>query len=106
MADTTNNKGNPVGFLSNPKLPIYTLHSDSGLEVKVTDPGRALVTGKWTDIGKLNSPVLRGLNGRAPYFHNGSAKDLTSVVQFYDARFNIGFTTAEINDLATFLMAL
>lgn len=106
MADATSNGGTSVGFLSGPKLPVYTLRSQSGREVQVTDPGRALVTGKWTDIGKLNSPVLRGLNGRAPYFHNGSAKDLTSVVQFYNARFDIGLSTAEINDLAVFLMAL
>ncbi len=106
MAAVTSNKGKTVDLLSTPKLPVYTLRSPSGSEVQVTDPGRALVTGKWVDIGKLNSPVLRGLNGRAPYFHNGSAKDLTHVVQFYNVRFDIGLTTAEINDLATFLMAL
>lgn len=31
-------------------LPNYTLTSSSGRVVRVTDPGRALITGQWTDI--------------------------------------------------------
>ncbi len=72
----------------------------------VTDPGKAMLSGKWTDIGKTKGPMLRGLAGRAPYFHNGSAKDLTTVVKFYDARFNIGFTPQQVSDLVAFLSAL
>ena len=49
---------------------------DGGATVQVTDPGRALITGKWADIGKFKGPILRGLAGRAPYFHNGSAATL------------------------------
>jgi cytochrome c peroxidase len=49
---------------------------------------------------------VRGLAARAPYFHNGSAKDLNAVVSFYDARFNIGFTAEEKADLVAFLQAL
>lgn len=43
---------------------------------------------------------------RAPYFHNGSAKTLQDVVEFYDQRFNIGFTDEEKEDLVAFLLAL
>ena len=35
---------------------------------------------------------LRGLSARAPYFSNGSAASLREMVDFYDRRFNIGFT--------------
>ena len=71
-----------------------------------TDPGRALITGKWNDIGKFKGPTLRALAPRAPYFHNGSAKDLNEVVDFYNTRFGIGFTDQEREDLVAFLKAL
>ena len=72
----------------------------------MTDPGRGLVSGKFKDIGKTKGPNLRGLAARAPYFHNGSAKDLDAIVDFYNARFHIGFTDREKADLVAFLLAL
>jgi len=74
--------------------------------VTVTAGGRALITGKWADIGKTKGPVLRGLASRAPYFHNGSGSTLADVVTFYNTRFNIGFTAQEQADLIAFLNAL
>jgi cytochrome c peroxidase len=65
-----------------------------------------LVTGKWSDIDKFKVPTLRGLPGRAPYFHNGSASNANAVVGFYDKRFNIGFTPQEHQDLEAFLNSL
>ena len=90
-----------------PDLPLYTFtNSLAGATVQVTDPGRALVTGLWADIGKFKPPVLRGLAGRAPYFHDGSATDLTGVVEFYNNRFNINYTPQQITDLVNFLKTL
>ena len=45
------------------------------------------------------------LSFRSPlsYFHNGSAKDLWAVVNFYNDRFHIGFTKQERSDLVAFL---
>jgi cytochrome c peroxidase len=74
--------------------------------VKTTDPGRAMITGKFADVGKFKGPVLRGLAARAPYFHNGSAQSLHDIVNFYDTRFNIGFTPREKSDLIAFLNSL
>jgi len=74
--------------------------------VQTTDPGRALITGKWADVGKFKGPVLRGLAARAPYFHNGSAQNLNDVVDFYNQRFAVGFTNQEKNDLINFLNSL
>ena len=74
--------------------------------VRTTDPGRALISGKWKDVGRLKGPILRGLASRAPYFHNGSAKTLLDAINFYDARFNIGLTAQEKADLVAFLGAL
>ena len=67
---------------------------------------RGLVSGKFKDLGKTKGPTLRALATRAPYFHNGSAKDLRTVVCFYDTRFHIGFTAREKDDLVAFLSAL
>jgi cytochrome c peroxidase len=94
--------GLPVG-----DMPVYTLRDKATGAVKiVTDPGRALVTGKWKDVGRFKGPILRGLAGRAPYFHNGSAATLLDVVNFYDRRFNIGLTEEEKADLVAFLRSL
>jgi hypothetical protein len=90
-----------------PDMPLYTLRQKgTNHTVSTTDPGRALITGKWADIGKFKGPILRGLAARAPYFHNGSAPTLGAVVDFYNARFNIGLTQREKADLVAFLRAL
>jgi len=91
-------------------LPIFTLTCLqgplAGKVFKVTDPGRALISGYCKDIGRLKGPILRGLASRAPYFHNGSAATLLDVVNFYDQRFGIGFTDQQKTDLVNFLNAL
>ena len=88
-------------------MPLYTLRNKTtGERVQVTDPGRALVDGKWRHIGRFKGPILRDLAPRAPYFHNGFAADLWAVVMFYDQRFSIGFTYAEKADLVAFLQSL
>lgn len=88
-------------------LPVMTLRNNAtGATVQTTDPGRALITGLWADIGKVKGPILRGLAARAPYFHNGSANSLSDVVTFYDKRFNVGFTAQEKADLIAFLKSL
>jgi hypothetical protein len=88
-------------------LPLYTLRcSTTGALVRTTDPGRALVTGRCTDIGMFKVPALRGLSTRAPYFHDGSAQTLEDVVDLYNARFGMGLTTNDRADLVMFLRAL
>jgi hypothetical protein len=90
-----------------PDLPLYTLQNrTTGDTVQTTDPGRAMVTGKWKDIGKFKGPILRALAARPPYFHNGSAATLADAIDFYDTRFHIGLTKREKADLLAFLEAL
>ncbi len=103
-----NRFGLPVG-----DMPVYTLCKlgtacDRLGETRkvVTDPGRALITGKWKDIGRFKGPILRGLSGRAPYFHNGAAATLADVVTFYDTRFELGLSEQQKADLVAFLKAL
>jgi cytochrome c peroxidase len=105
LADPINNDGSPNEALDLSHLPVYQL-SNGTSTVSVTDPGKALISGKFTDIGKTKGPILRGLASRAPYFHNGSAATLTDVVDFYNARFEMGLTDAQVSDLVAFLGAL
>src|SRR5207247_433221 len=90
-----------------PDMPLYTLkRTSTGETIQTTDPGRALITGKWKDIARFKGPILRALSGRAPYFHNGFAADLGAVVDFYASRFSIAFTAQEKSDLIAFLRSL
>jgi cytochrome c peroxidase len=91
-------------------LPVFILQCNrgplAGQTFVVTDPGRAVISGKCADIGKVKGPILRGLASRAPYFHNGSAATLLDAVNFYDQRFGIGFTERQKQDLVNFLNTL
>ena len=90
-----------------PDMPLYTLRNlQTGQMIQTTDPGRALLTGKWKDIGRFKGPTLRGLAARAPYFHNGFAADLAAVVDFYNTRFTLDLSDQEKSDLIAFLQTL
>ena len=88
-------------------LPLYTFrNARSGAQISTTDPGQALVTGKWRDMNCFKVPGLRGLAARAPYFHNGCAATIPDAVTLLDRRFAIGLTRGEKADLCAFLAAL
>jgi cytochrome c peroxidase len=74
-------------------------------DVVTTDPGRAMVSGDIADVGKFKPPILRGLAARSPYFHAGTAQNIQMLIHFYNARFQIGLTEDEVNDLGAFLEA-
>ena len=87
-------------------LPVYTVQCNDGTQKQVTDLGRALISRSCADVGKVKGPILRGLAGRAPYFHNGSASSLKNVVEFYNQRFSLNLTDQQKADLAAFLQTL
>ena len=90
-----------------PDLPLYTFRNRATGETRqTTDPGRALVTGRWQDIGRFKVPTLRDLPARAPYFHNGSAASTADVINFYNARFRMNLAPQERSDLMAFLDSL
>src|SRR5205814_1866157 len=82
----------PAGF----RAPITTM---MGTAERRREP-------QWRAVGRIKGPVLRALAARAPYFHNGFAKDLDAVVDFYNDRFELGLTDREHDDLVAFLLAL
>ncbi|HEX6636632.1 MAG TPA: hypothetical protein VF033_03150 [Steroidobacteraceae bacterium] len=97
-----------------PQLPLFKVtckmsvppHPFLGRVIYTQDPGRALISGKCNDVGAVVMQQLRGLAARAPYFSNGSAASLREMVDFYDRRFDIGFTEQEREDLVNFLESL
>jgi hypothetical protein len=104
--------------LSSPNVPVYLITgcpdpfatatgpSNPPTSFYTTDPGKALITGKCSDFNRGKGPVLRGLAARAPYFHNGAARNLTEIVNFYNQRFQMGLTDTETANLIAFLNSL
>ena len=96
------------------ELPVFKLtcradakpHPYLGRVIYSSDPGRALITGRCADIGAITMGHFRGLAARAPYFSNGSAKNLMELVDYYDRRFDMRLTTQEKQDLVNFLGVL
>jgi cytochrome c peroxidase len=93
-----------------PEITVCRKNATSGLPTSdcktTTDLGQALIDGKFDHVGKIKGPILRGLAGRAPYFHNGSAATLMDAVNFYDTRFNLHLSQQDKNDLVAFLKIL
>lgn len=96
--------------LSVPDLPIFrvtcTAGPLAGAIFETSDPAKALISGRCTDIGRGKGPILRGLPARAPYFHNGAAASLNEVVNFYNQRFQMSLSDQQKADLVAFLRSL
>jgi cytochrome c peroxidase len=102
-----------VSQLSAPKLPVFLIsgcpdpfNAGQTASFYSTDPGRALITGHCSDFNRVKGPILRGLAGRAPYFHNGAAATLREVVNFYNERFQMALTEEQKEELVAFLDSL
>jgi cytochrome c peroxidase len=93
-----------------PQITVCKKDPKSGLRTDncktTTDLGQALVDGRFDHVGKIKGPILRGLAGRAPYFHNGSAASLADAVTFYNIRFNLNLSQQDQDDLVAFLKTL
>ena len=55
---------------------------------------------------RYRTTPLRGLFQHAPYFHDGSAKDLAAVVARYEQRLGVALSEAERRDLVEYLKSL
>lgn len=49
---------------------------------------------------------LKGLWQHPPYFHDGSAKSLSGVVERYNQEFSLGLSDSEMNDLTEYLKSI
>jgi cytochrome c peroxidase len=55
-----------------------------GFDRPKPDLGRYTITKKEADNGAFKTPTLRNIAASAPYLHDGSAKTLEDVIEFYD----------------------
>ncbi len=108
---------NSLAQLSFPGVPVYAItgcpdpfatpgQTNAPYVIYTTDPGKGLVTGLCGDVNRIKGPILRGLAARAPYFHNGAARDLNEVLNFYNQRFQMNLTDKEKTQLIAFLNSL
>jgi len=93
-----------------PEITVCKKDATNGLATNncktTTDLGQALIDGRFDHVGKIKGPILRGLAGRAPFFHNGSAATLLDAVNFYNTRFNLNLSEQDKSDLVAFLNTL
>jgi CxxC motif-containing protein (DUF1111 family) len=85
--------------LSGPDRRVPFLHDPSEVG---TDPTYA----RRSATGQYRTTPLRGLLQHAPYFHDGSARDLPAVVEHYDRQFSLKLTPAQKADLVEYLKSL
>jgi cytochrome c peroxidase len=108
---------NGLSQLSVPDLPVYRItgcpnpfqvpgQPVAPYVIFTTDPGKGLVSGLCSDMVRTKGPILRGLASRAPYFHNGAARDLNELLEFYNQRFQMNLTDEEKEQFSAFLNSL
>jgi cytochrome c peroxidase len=97
---TTCHNGPAVGGTSFQKLGVME-------DYPTEDKGRFEVTKNEEDLRKFRVPTLRNVEKTGPWFHDGSIKELPTVVRLM-ARHQLGmtFTDAEVEDLVAFLESL
>ncbi len=86
-----------------------------GVRPQAEDTGRQQVTNDQSNAGQMRTPILRNVELRGAYFHNGRFTTLREVVDFYNrgGDFNApnkdpnvrprGFGNGQINDLVAFM---
>ena len=82
---------------ADPRVPILHDPAETGM-----DPTYA----SRSATGQYRTTPLRGLLQHAPYFHDGSAPDLPSVVEHYDGLLGLNLTAAQKGDLVEYLKSL
>ena len=85
--------------LSGPNRDVPLLHAASEVGVEAGYASRSAT-------GAYRTTPLRGLLYHPPYFHDGSAPDLPSVVDHYDRQFGLHLTPAQKTDLVEYLKTL
>lgn len=78
-----------------------------GRELRATDYGRMMLTGRPEDAHVFRVPSLRNVALTAPYFHDGSAETLPEAVRHMArVQLSCGLEDAEVDDLVAFLESL
>ncbi|MDQ2766489.1 MAG: c-type cytochrome, partial [Gemmatimonadota bacterium] len=81
------------------------LHAPSEV-VSEPEPGGAPSYASRSATKMYRTAPLRGVWQHPPYFHNGIAPNLESVVDLYNARNSLGLSTQQKADLVQYLKSL
>ncbi|HEY0799438.1 MAG TPA: hypothetical protein VGD54_01240 [Steroidobacteraceae bacterium] len=102
-----------IAELNEPDLPVFLVSGcatpfsvGQAVSFYTTDLGKGMISGLCSDVNRVKGPILRGLAGRAPYFHNGAAATLLQAVNFYNQRFSMNLSEEQKHQLVAFLNAL
>jgi cytochrome c peroxidase len=90
---------NFTDVLSGPTRDVPLLHDAAEVGMDPTYAQRSAT-------GKYRTEPLRALWWHSAYFHDGSAKDLSAVVDHYDSLFSLGLSASQKADLVEFLKSL
>jgi cytochrome c peroxidase len=111
--ETDPNIQSAIAELDEPDLPVFLVEgcdtpfsAGQPISFYTTDLGKGMITGLCSDVNRVKGPILRGLAGRAPYFHNGAAATLLQAVNFYNQRFSMNLTEEQKRQLVAFLNSL
>jgi mono/diheme cytochrome c family protein len=85
--------------LSGPDRNVPVLHDPAEVGMDARYAARSAT-------GQYRTTPLRGLLQHAPYFHDGSARDLAAVVDHYDKQFGLKLTARQKADLVEYLKSL
>ena len=89
-------KGRCTNCHFGPDLTDRSFHNTGwGLDQPNPDLGRFAVSHNPAERGAFRTPALRNVALSAPYFHDGRAKTLEEVVDFYDRG---GFPNPQLDD--------
>ncbi len=97
----------PLGQGFYAKFPTFTDNAYVSKYKLLEDKGRMEATGKSADKHQFRVPTLRNITDTAPYFHNGSVKDLDEAVRVMaKTQLNKNLSKQEVDDIVAFLGAL
>lgn len=91
--------------LKGPSRDVPLLHDadEVGMDPAYAERSATFMTSK---IAQYRTTPLRALWQHAPYFHDGSAPDLLSVVNHYDQLFGLQLSPSQKQDLVEYLKSL
>lgn len=94
-----------TGFYS--KFPTFADNLYTEKYELLKDKGRADVTKNDTDLYQFRVPTLRNIADTAPYFHNGSVRDLNEAVKVMaKTQLNKDLSDDEADDISAFMASL
>lgn len=95
--------GRPYAGMGNRSCATCHIASDHFLDHRRHDLGSVPGSDVGSRDGALDTPTLLSSLTTPPYFHDGSLPTLRSVVEWFDDRYDLKFSSEEVADLTAYL---